>query len=49
MSRIAIDLGGTAIFNLAAEFWQDLKTTLFTRQSGIDGSRLCYNTEGDSL
>ncbi|HEY7792342.1 MAG TPA: hypothetical protein VIC33_17655, partial [Vicinamibacterales bacterium] len=29
MSRIAIDLGGTATFNLAAEFWEDIKTKLF--------------------
>ncbi|MGH9466886.1 MAG: hypothetical protein ACRD1Y_05980 [Terriglobales bacterium] len=29
MSRIGIDLGGTAIFNLEAEFWQDIHQKLF--------------------
>ena len=29
LSRMAIDLAATATFNLAAEFWQDIKTKVF--------------------
>jgi hypothetical protein len=33
MSRIGIDLAGTAVFNLEAEFWADIKNVITGRNS----------------